>query len=437
MKRTLILLLCGILLLTGCAEPEPQVPGTFYYLRSEPSYSGSDGICAPEIRELEEIAPELGAVLELYCAGPISEDLENPLPPDADILSWELSGEVLTLHFNRELSQLSGIELTVAAGCLARTFLALTQANTLVLYADGALLNGETSLSISVEELQLRDDSLDRLRRDYTVYYASPDRKYLIAQDVSLDPAGPAELPRQLLELLLEPPSGSDLLPPLPDGTRILSASVSDGTCTVELSTEFESRRFYSLPAQCLSLLSIVNTLTGLEEIDRVEFSVGGSLLIRYGALSIDAPLVRDERCIGPVRTGLGEQDLVLYLVHGDEKLLVPIPARLRGSTAVPMPEQIVRSLLLDPGTNGIRSCISSGTKLNSVKVQDRTCYVDLSREYLSNPSELQYAGRVIAASVCQLEQIDQVQILVDGTVPEGYDSSWFGILTPNEYWFL
>ena len=151
----------------------------------------------------------------------------------------------------------------------------------------------------------------------------------------------------------------------------------------------------------------------------------------------IDKPLVRDERCIGPARTGLGEEDLLLYLVHGDERLLVPIPVRLRTSTAVPMPEQLLRSLLHDPGTNGFRSCIPSGTRLNSITITDGTCFVDLSAEYLDTPAELPYSGRVIAASLCQLEEIERVQILVDGAVPEEYDSSWFGILLPNSGWFL
>ena len=437
MKRMICMLLCAVLLLSGCTRKQYRTPGTFYYHRSETSYSGTDGVCAPEVRELHGIDSDLDAVLELYCAGPISADLNNPLPPDAQVLSWELSEGVLTLNFSESLSRLSGIELTVAAACLARTFLELTGAQTLVLTADGALLGGETALRMTAGELELRDSSLDQQRRDYTVYYATLDRKYLVGHQVSLDPVGAKALPEQLLEQLLTPPTGEELLCPLPIGTRILSVSVSGGVCTVDLSGEFESRRFRSLTAQCLSLLSVVNTLTELEDIDRVEFTVEGSLLIRYGSMFIDKPLVRDERCIGPARTGLGEEDLLLYLVHGDERLLVPIPVRLRTSTAVPMPEQLLRSLLLDPGTNGFRSCIPSGTRLNSITITDGTCFVDLSAEYLNTPAELPYSGRVIAASLCQLEEIERVQILVDGAVPEEYDSSWFGILLPNSGWFL
>ena len=130
MKRMICMLLCAVLLLSGCTGQQYRTPGTFYYHRTETTYSGTDGVCAPEVRELHGIDSDLDAVLELYCAGPISADLNNPLPPDAQVLSWELTEGVLTLNFSESLSRLSGIELTVAAACLARTFLELTGAQT-------------------------------------------------------------------------------------------------------------------------------------------------------------------------------------------------------------------------------------------------------------------------------------------------------------------
>jgi germination protein M len=191
------------------------------------------------------------------------------------------------------------------------------------------------------------------------------------------------------------------------------------------------------MSAQCLSLLSIVNTMTALEEIDRVEITVEGKLLIRYGALSIPGPLVLDERCVGPVRTALGEIEAVLYLVHGSQGLLIPIPARLRPGTSTTIPELVVKSLLSDPGTNGIRSCISPGTRLLSAKVEDGICTVDLSGEYLNQPENLDWSNRVLVASLCAIEGVAGVKILVNGSVPAEFEGTWNGILTPIDTWFL
>ena len=439
MKRLICLILWLTLAfsLSACNPGSLKEPGTFYYRRTVTAFQGSDGVIAPEERELAGISGDLTAILDLYCSGPVSPDLENLLPPDARVLSHTLKDGELTLHFAESLANLTGIDLTLAAGCLARTFLTLTNADTLVLTAGGALLNGQTAMHVTMADLEIRDSSLDRHYRDLTVYYADQDRRYLIGQEITLAPAAPEELPLQLLELLLTPPEGSGLRTPLPEGTRILSARVDDGLCTVDLSAEFESHRFYAHASQLLSLMSIVNTLTGLPEINRVEFAVAGQLLIQYGPLSITGPLIRDERCIGPVRTGLGERDVTLYLAHGEEGRLLGVPVRLGRSTTVSQAELIVRHLLSDQGTNGIATRIPAGTMLNSLRITDGVCVVDLSGEYLLSPDSLAVSGRVIAASLCTLEEIWEVHILVDGVLPVEFEPSWFSPLRPNMFWYL
>ena len=439
MKRLISLLLCIVLFpaLLGCQTEELLFPGTFYYRRTDAFYSGTDGVIAPEQRDLNGIEHDLGAILSLYCNGPASEGLENPLPPGAKILDWQADNEELHLHFTHALSQLSGVDLTVAAGCLARTFLPLSGASTLVLTAENTLLNNESALRISESDLFLRDGTSDRLQKEFTVYYAAPDNRYLIGYQVSVQPTSEGELPMQLLELLLNAPEEVGLHSALPQGTRILSARVADGLCTVDLSAEFETERFFSIGERCMSLLSIVNTLTGLEEVERVEFTVEGGLLIRYGSLSISEPLVRDERCIGPVRTGLGEQDATAYLCHSSENLLIPIPVRLPQNSTMSSEELLLRALLSDPGTNGIRSLIPAGTAPNFVTTYNGTCHVDLSDEFLSDPGNLPYAIRVITASLCALDGIERVKITVDGGIPPGFESNLFGTLSPNSNWFL
>lgn len=439
MKRLICLLLCLCLLLPllGCQQQELLSPGTFYYRRADASYSGTDGVIAPEQRELNGILNDLDSLLALYCSGPVTEVLENPLPPDANILHWQVQNDELHLYFNDALAQLSGVELTLAAGCLARTFLPLTGAQTLVLTAENALLNGKTALRLSESDLCLRDNTSDRLFREFTVYYAAPDNRYLIGHSIAVQPTSEEDLPQQLLELLLKAPEGTGLRSALPAGTRILSATVADGLCTVDLSAEFETKRFFSIGGRCMSLLSIVNTLTGLEDIERVEFTVEGGLLIRYGSLSITEPLVRDERCIGPVRTGLGERDATAYLCHGSENLLLPIPVRLPQSGTVGDAELLLRALLSDPGTNGIRSLIPAETALNFVTIDAGICHMDLTAEFVSEPDTLPYAIRVLTASLCTLDGVEQVKITVDGTIPDGFDAEMFGTLSPDSDWYL
>lgn len=439
MKKTICLILCLSLLLGLCACQSAALrqPGNFYYYRPDTQYGVADGVIAPEQRELDGISGDIGAMLAGYCQGPVSRTLECPIPRNAKVQSWSLENGVLSIDFSSHFAQLSGIELTIAGACLARTFLELTEAEAVTITAGDALLDGESSITLTKSDLNLYDDSLDRLRSEFTVYYADAERRYLIGHEISVNLAGRENIPAYLLEQLLQAPSGTGLRSALPSGTRVLGVSVEDGTCTVNLSQEFESSSFDDLNAQLLSLMSVVNTLTALEEIDRVEFSTDGNLLIRYGSIQIPEPLVGDGRFLGPVRTGLGETDVTLYLANGSESRLVPIPSRIRQTAAVSDAELILRTLLADPGANDLSTGIPADTHLNHVTVENHICFVDLSAEYLSSTDHLPYSARVIAASLCTLEGILGVQITVDGAVPADLDASWFGVLTPKDHWFL
>ncbi len=436
MKQKICMLLCLALLLSGCVQPQlPASPGTFYYCRTAPTYSGTDAIIAPEERDLPQT--DLEALVELYCQGPQNTDLASPLPKGCRAVSVTRERDVLRICFDQSLAQLNGIELTLASACIARTFLPLAGAQTLVLTAQNALLDGQSALKLTLEELNLQDNSLDQLQEICTIYYTDRSRRYLIAQEVRINLASEESLELDLLERMLTAPSGSDLRVALPRGTEFQSVRVEDGLCTVDLSRNFDYSRFHTSSSQLLSLMAVVNTLTALEHIQRVEFTIEGQLLIRYGNISITQAMGRDERFLGPVRTGLGEVDGTLYLFHGEETGLIGIPIRLHHTGAFTLEELVMNALLSDSGTNGFFTGIPERTRLLNLRVEDGHCMVDLSEEYLSKPELLPVSGRVIAATLGALDGVSQVTITVNGSIPQDMPLEYFEKLSPNSGWFL
>ncbi|MBQ4551268.1 MAG: GerMN domain-containing protein [Oscillospiraceae bacterium] len=438
MKRLTAIFLLLVLAagLFGCGTEELRSPASFYYYRSDPVFAGTDGVICPETRELAGMEDDLDAILELYFQGPESRDLENLIPERCPVPQWHLDGDTLHLHFTRELADLTGVELTLASACLTRTFLELTGCRKLILTAEGSRLNGETSMVLTLDGLSLRDDSMDRLRGEHTIYYADPSRRYLIGQSINIDLTDREELPVTLFEQMLVPPTGTNLHSLIPANTHIRSIELEDGLCSVDLSLEFVNNRFYSHTEQLLTLTGIVNTLCGISKIDRVEFYVEGNPLVRYGALSITDALVPDERSLGPVRTGLGELEATVYLAHGQQTGLFPVPVRLQQTAGLSQAALMMRLLLEDSGLNGLHTRIPTGTRVNSIRVERRICQVDLSGEFLDG-GDPTWAVRVIIASLCTLEDISAVRITVDGAVPAGYSPRLFGVLTPKDAWFL
>lgn len=438
MKKWICILLCAAvgLSLFACGSSSAKDPGNFYYRRIEPEYLGTEGIIAPESRELFGLREDLQAMLELYFLGPQSSDLESPFPRDTALLDWSLENGVLQLELNDAFTQLTGIELTVACGCIARTFLELPDITAVRIFVEGALLNGESAVTLTKASLQLADDGIDKLRTDLTLYYTDDDRRYLIGQNLSINLAGQSDIVAYLVEQLQTAPTGLGLVSPLPKNTKLLGSTIENGVCTLDFSSEFETNAFSDSYAQRTTLLSLVNTLTQLENIDRVEFQLDGTLLARYRQINISKALVFDESAVGPVRTGVNEFDATLYLCNGSSMYLTAVPARIRYTTGISQPELVVSTLLSYQNSNGFYTLIPEDTQLLDVTVADGACTVNLTVEFLSS-SNLTLAVRAICASVSALDGINSVQILIEGGVPQTESADLFEPLTPDWDWFV
>ncbi len=442
MKRSICFVLClGLLFsLCGCTQqttPDVRIPGAFYYRRTQTVYGEPDGLIAPEIRETAGLSSDVDTLLSMYFEGPISADLESPFPRDTQVVSWEIRNNTLTLTMNEAFAALTGVEKTLACVCATKTFLRLFPVSYVRFLSVTGQVDGEKTLTLSEDDIRLYDDSLDQSRTEFTLYYTDRQRRYLIAQPITVNLATEEDPVACLIQALFTPPDGSKLYSAIPQGTTLLDYSIDDGLCTVNFSGEFERHSFSRVEAQRLSLLSVVNTLTQLDEIDRVEFSTDGNLLVQYQLLTISGPFVREETAIGPVRTGMNEFDATVYLCNGLEHCLAAIPIRIRQSTGLSQPELVVQALLDYGSVNGFYSAIPQGTEILDIQIRNSICYIDLSEEFLSQTDHLLASVHSIVASVCALDGIYSAQITVEGRIPQGDLSNLFVVLSPQSDWFL
>lgn len=439
MKKLTALALCLSILagLCACTAVTDQDAVNFYYCRSEVTYGVEDSVIAAEARSQFSAGSDLGTLLSAYLAGPTTEGLESPFPRSTQLLSWKLRDGTLSLNFSATLGDLSGVELTIACACISRTFLELLDIEEVVISASGALLSGETYVTVTADSILYYDDGLDLLDQTYTVYYADAQRRYLIGQQIELDLTSQSELIPRLIEVLQSPPSGSGLYTAIPLSATLLGATVEDGLCTINFSQEFETNGWSRYTAQRLTLMAVVNTLTQLEEIDRVEFCIEGGLLAQYRLVTIPAALEWDDSVIGPVRTGLNEFDATLYLDGGSGQYLVPIPTRLRQTTGISQAELVVLALTGYESRNGLSSPLPGSTRVLSVDVDNvGICHIDLSESFLAQTDHLPFSVYAIVGSVCALDGIAAVRLTVNGTVPDGDLSRYFQVLTPQTEWF-
>ncbi len=161
MKQILILLLCFALLLslTACQPDEPviQRPVTFYY-RAVPSEHGiADTVIAPVTAEGAGYEDDLLGLLNKFLKGTTESGLYTTFPTGTQILTMNLTADTAELLLNIRILRLSGADLTIACGCIAKTTMALTGVTTVRMRTVSSTLNGADELVMTADSLILED----------------------------------------------------------------------------------------------------------------------------------------------------------------------------------------------------------------------------------------------------------------------------------------
>lgn len=129
------------------------------------------------------------------------------------------------------------------------------------------------------------------------VYFSRGD-EILVAVSRTV-PAGSDRATAALAELLRGPGTNSGLLSVMPRGTRVLSIRIDGGTAVVDLSSEVAKHHPGGSAAETMTVFALVNTLTEIAGIDRVQVLVEGKGMDTLaGHVDTSGPLVRGERFI-------------------------------------------------------------------------------------------------------------------------------------------
>ena len=161
MKRLVCFLLVTIIAVSicGCTEHSEKfkAPATFYYLQPRDSLDLSESVLQGEVRETADCNGQLDKILNLYLAGPATDSYVSPFPSELFVLDVIQRENTVVVTLNSEFSQLEDIELSIAIICISSTLFELTECEEVELRANGDLINGTESVTITQDHLYMLD----------------------------------------------------------------------------------------------------------------------------------------------------------------------------------------------------------------------------------------------------------------------------------------
>lgn len=259
------------------------------------------------------------------------------------------------------------------------------------------------------------------------VYYINNEETKTEAYYLSIEADDAESEINALLAALAQKDPKARYKAPLAMGFEIQKMDLTDGVLTLDMSLEYKKLVFTT---EVLVRAAIVKTLCSSEYVDAVVFTVNRKPLMDHsgfevGQMDAGTFISNDGNEINTYE----EADVMLYFASADGNSLISVYRNKFYSTSMPLERFVVDELISGPstGVEGLYPSVNPSVSVLSISTKDGVCYVNLSSEMLIPYGNVPTSTSVYAItdSLCNLPNVDKVQILVDGVVPEILESSY------------
>ncbi len=253
---------------------------------------------------------------------------------------------------------------------------------------------------------------------EVSFYYMSSDGS-IKPIDKNINEENMQDTMMTVLHTLQQPPKADGMAATVPKDLEFLSVGLVNDIAILNLSKEYFSMKETD-EVVCRS--SIVWTLTSLDKIQGVEIKVEGKPLCTHegkeiGIMNRNNILIDGEE-ISAETTEYAI--LTLYFANTEQTDLAAEERVVEVNSNQTREKTILEQLIAGPVEKDRLRTIPAETKIRDVTTtKDGTCYVNLSEDFVTKHNggkrtEL-LAIYSIVNSLCELEQIEQVQFLIEG----------------------
>ena len=238
------------------------------------------------------------------------------------------------------------------------------------------------------------------------------------SESVEISETDTAALAEDILDKLLAGPDDTALISPFPSGTKLNSVKVSARHAQVDMSEQYGrlSGIDLTIADYCITL-----SLTQLSNIGSVAVTVNGEPIPYRDTQRFMSRDVLLSTMDDVVRT----LTVKLYFEESSTGRLVPEDRTIELYEGETQADKVMSELLAGPENEAYISAIPEDVTVLYTQVDDGTCYVNLSQEFERDiPKTSHEQNNVVYSivnSLCSVNEINDVQILVNGAVVNFY----------------
>ncbi len=267
----------------GCGNTEEEVKGfSIYYLNIDKNK------LAAMSYDLQSSGDDTqGAVHELLAAlSGDSGDVEYKQSiPSGVTYSFSLEEDILTVDFDVAYQSLSVVEDVLCRAAIVKTVTQLDGVNGVLFLVDGASIADQSGNRIGVltadDFVENPGEQINAIQEaSLVLYFSNSTGDGLVKETRNVYYSSNISVEKLVMEQLIDGPTIENSLATIPSETKIINVSVVDGVCFVSLDEAFKNQNYEI--SENIVIYSIVNTLTELDSVSRVQISINGDTSGKY-----------------------------------------------------------------------------------------------------------------------------------------------------------
>ena len=230
----------------------------------------------PQAGDQETLVQELMAALNTV---PTDLECQSAIPSQVEKMSFRVEANVLHLYADANYALMDSVKEILCRAALTKTLTQIPGIDYLTIYcAEQPIMDGAGNpvgmLAASDFVDSIRDvNSFEKT--EMILYFANETGDMLVAEKREVMRSTNTSVEKLIVEQLIEGPKGIGRFATMPKDVKLLSVSVNETVCSINLDAAFLNNTLEV--KEYIPIYSIVNSLSELSTVSRVQIRINGS----------------------------------------------------------------------------------------------------------------------------------------------------------------
>lgn len=264
------------------SQPESGKVYNIYYVDNDETKT----LAREYVSETEESQELLAELLGQLGEIPSKFEYKAPLASGFGLIGYTMDNGQITMNFDEHYKEMDRVREVLMRAAIVRTVTQVSEISYVSFMVQGEPLTDSNGNAIGTMSADLFIDNAGNEINAYEkvnlhLYFANEDGTGLVEENRrNVVYSSNISLEKLVVEKLIEGPMAEGAYPTVNPETKVISVTIKDGICYVNLNEDFLSQP-YNVGAE-VTIYSLTNSLVELSNVNKVQISINGETNISY-----------------------------------------------------------------------------------------------------------------------------------------------------------